>query len=128
MTLRLPLASLLTFGLLAFPQAPTVDPPALSNPYARVCFRLGDFDAKKLEEGFSFFKAKDLQNLSVGEAIMRMERAEYDFNLKTVPLPAVDTALPQAAASGSWPPRASGTPRGGRMSKRPYARDILFRR
>ena len=64
----------------------------ISNPYTRVCFRLGDFDAKKLEEGFSFFKAKDLQNLSVGEAIVRMERAEYDFNLKTVPLPPIDAA------------------------------------
>ncbi|MGA2147320.1 MAG: helix-turn-helix domain-containing protein [Bryobacteraceae bacterium] len=65
----------------------------ISNPYTRVCFRLGDFDAKKLEDGFSFFTAKDLQNLSVGEAIVRMERAEYDFNLKTVPLPQVDAAL-----------------------------------
>jgi len=65
----------------------------ISNPYTRVCFRLGDFDAKKLEDGFSFFKAKDLQNLSVGEAIVRMERAEYDFNLKTVPLPPVDASL-----------------------------------
>jgi predicted DNA-binding transcriptional regulator AlpA len=65
----------------------------ISNPYTRICFRLGDFDAKKLEDGFSFFKAKDLQNLSVGEAIVRMERAEYDFNLKTTPLPSVDPAL-----------------------------------
>ena len=65
----------------------------ISNPYTRVCFRLGDFDAKKLEDGFSFFKAKDLQNLSVGEAIVRMERAEYDFNIKTTPLPPVDPAL-----------------------------------
>ena len=38
MTPRLPLASLLTFGLLAFPQSPTVDPPAVSNPYARVAW------------------------------------------------------------------------------------------
>jgi predicted DNA-binding transcriptional regulator AlpA len=65
----------------------------IANPYTRVCFRLGDFDAKKLEDGFSFFKAKDLQNLSVGEAIIRMERAEYDFNMKTVPLSVVDAAL-----------------------------------
>ncbi len=65
----------------------------ISNPHTRVCFRLGDFDAKKLEDGFSFFKAKDLQNLSVGEAIVRMERAEYDFNLKTIPLPVVDATL-----------------------------------
>jgi predicted DNA-binding transcriptional regulator AlpA len=62
----------------------------ISNPYTRVCFRLGDFDAKKLEDGFSFFDARDLQNLEVGEAICRMERSEYDFNLKTLPLPAVE--------------------------------------
>jgi predicted DNA-binding transcriptional regulator AlpA/DNA helicase HerA-like ATPase len=65
----------------------------IANPYTRVCFRLGDFDAKKLEDGFSFFEAKDLQNLAVGEAVVRIERADNDFNLKTVPLPAVDTAL-----------------------------------
>ena len=65
----------------------------ISNPYTRVCFRLGDFDAKKLEDGFSFFKAKDLQNLSIGEAVVRMERAEYDFNLKITQLPPVDAAL-----------------------------------
>jgi excisionase family DNA binding protein len=68
----------------------------IANPYARVCFRLGDFDAKKLEDGFSFFKAKDLQNLSIGEAIVRVERAEYDFNLKTVPLPAIDPSMAAA--------------------------------
>jgi len=34
----MPLASLLTFGLLAFPQTPTTDPPAVSNPYARVAW------------------------------------------------------------------------------------------
>jgi len=38
MTHRLPLASLLTFGLLAFPQSPTIDPPVVSNPYARVAW------------------------------------------------------------------------------------------
>ena len=68
----------------------------IANPYTRVCFRLGDFDAKKLEEGFSVFKAKDLQNLSVGEAIVRMERAEYDFNLKTVSLPPVEPLVAAA--------------------------------
>jgi len=65
----------------------------ISNPYTRVCFRLGDFDAKKLEEGFAFFRAKDLQNFSVGEAICRIERAEYDFNLKVRPVPAVEPEL-----------------------------------
>ncbi len=68
----------------------------IANPYTRVCFRLGDFDAKKLEDGFSFFKAKDLQNLGVGDAIVRIERAQCDFNLKTIPLPVVDPALASA--------------------------------
>jgi predicted DNA-binding transcriptional regulator AlpA len=65
----------------------------IANPYTRVCFRLGDFDARKLEDGFSFFEAKDLQNLAVGEAVVRIERADNDFNLKTVQLPAIDPAV-----------------------------------
>jgi hypothetical protein len=54
-----------------------------------MCFRLGDFDAQKLGDGFSFFTAADLQNLGTGEAICRIERADYDFNLKTLPLPEI---------------------------------------
>jgi len=52
----------------------------------RICFRVGDEDARKLEEGFSSFQAKNLQNLEVGEAICRIERSDYDFNLQTKPL------------------------------------------
>lgn len=55
----------------------------LSNCYTRICFRLGDADAERFAAGFSFFDAKALQNLSIGEAIARVERAEYDFNLRT---------------------------------------------
>lgn len=55
----------------------------LSNCYTRICFRLGDNDAEKFAGGFSFFDAKALQNLGIGEAIARVERAEYDFNLRT---------------------------------------------
>ena len=62
----------------------------ISNPCTRICFRLGDFDAKRLADGFSFFEAKDLQNLQTGEAICRVERAEFDFNLRTFPLPQID--------------------------------------
>jgi hypothetical protein len=65
----------------------------MANPCTRVCFRLGDFDAQKLKEGFSFFDGQDLQNLGIGDAICRVERAEYDFNLRTFPLPAVDLAI-----------------------------------
>jgi hypothetical protein len=66
---------------------------AVSNPYTRVCFRLGDFDARRLAKGFSSFEADQLQNLSVGEAVVRVERNEYDFNLSTFPLPRVDDEI-----------------------------------
>jgi hypothetical protein len=65
----------------------------LSNAGTRVCFRVGDQDAKKLESGFSFFKAQDLQNLGTGEAICRMERADFDFNMTTRLLPELDRDL-----------------------------------
>jgi hypothetical protein len=58
----------------------------LSMPYARVLFRVGDADARAMENGLSFFEARDLQNLSKGEAICRIEKADNDFNL-TVPFP-----------------------------------------
>lgn len=55
----------------------------ISNAGTRICFRVGDNDAKKLADGFSFFEANDLQNLSIGEAIVRIERPEFDFSLST---------------------------------------------
>lgn len=74
-------------------QDPNVGSAVLTNPCTRICFRVGDWDAKKLAEGFSSFNATDLQSLGVGEAICRVERAEHDFTLTTNPAPAVDTAL-----------------------------------
>lgn len=58
----------------------------LSNANIRICFRLGDFDAKKLESGFSSFDGNDLQNLNIGEAIARVGKNTDDFSLKTLPL------------------------------------------
>jgi hypothetical protein len=58
----------------------------MSHPYTRVVFRVGDDDAKKLADGFSYFEAKDLRNLEAGQAICRVERSDFDFNL-SVPLP-----------------------------------------
>jgi excisionase family DNA binding protein len=69
---------------------PEVASAVLANAATRVTFRVGDEDARKLEDGFSFFVAKDLQNLGIGEAICRIERAEYDFNFRTLPMPKVD--------------------------------------
>ena len=67
----------------------------ISNASTRICFRLGDFDAKKMEDGFSFFDANDLQNLGVGEAIVKVERRDFDFNLKTLPPAKIDEVLAQ---------------------------------
>ncbi len=57
----------------------------ISNPGTRICFRLGDFDAQKLADGFSNFDAQNLQNLGTGEAVCRIERPEYDFSLNVFP-------------------------------------------
>jgi len=57
----------------------------LNSPYTRISFRIGDDDARKLSDGFPHFEARDLQNLGRGEAIMRVERSDFDFNL-AVPL------------------------------------------
>jgi hypothetical protein len=65
---------------------PEVASAVMSHPFTRIVFRVGDDDAKKLAEGFSFFEAKDLRNLETGQAICRVERSDYDFNL-TVLLP-----------------------------------------
>lgn len=75
---------------------PDVASAVLSNPATRICFRVGEQDAEKLEDGFSFFDAKDLKNLGTGEAICRVERSDYDFNLKTLPLPAEDVDVARA--------------------------------
>ena len=48
----------------------------LSQPYTRVCFRVGDEDARKFGDGFGFFEARDLQSLPNFEAICRVERAD----------------------------------------------------
>ncbi|OJW83110.1 MAG: hypothetical protein BGO69_04010 [Bacteroidetes bacterium 46-16] len=67
-----------------------------ANAGTRICFRLGDTDAKRFEGGFSFFTREDLENLNTGEAIGRIERPDYDFSLTNVPLPNIDTALAAA--------------------------------
>ncbi|MFI5161941.1 MAG: type IV secretory system conjugative DNA transfer family protein [Sphingobacteriales bacterium] len=57
----------------------------LSNAGTRICFRLGDTDAKRMQEGFSSFIADDLQNLEIGQAITRVNTNESDFNLAVIP-------------------------------------------
>jgi hypothetical protein len=68
-------------------RSPEVASAVMSHPFTRIVFRVGDDDAKKLAEGFSYFEAKDLRNLETGQAVCRVERSDFDFNLN-VPLPA----------------------------------------
>lgn len=79
----------------------------------RICFRLGDEDARKLADGFSAFEARDLQNLSTGEAICRVERSEYDFTLKTAPLSDVNAELAASRRDRAvaWSRQRYATPR-----------------
>src|SRR6185436_8553756 len=77
-------------------RSPDVASAVMSHPFTRIVFRVGDDDARKLAEGFSSFEARDLKNLETGQAICRVERSDYDFNL-TVPLP--EESDPDEAAS-----------------------------
>ena len=73
----------------------------ISNAGTRVCFRIGDMDAKKFEDGFTHFEAKDLQTLSTGEAIVRIDRPDNDFNLETIPLPPPDIVIAETVKN-TW--------------------------
>lgn len=68
---------------------PEVERALLDNAHVRVCFRLGDDDARKLANGFSSFSADDLGNLGTGEAICRVGRKEDDFRLHVPALPEI---------------------------------------
>jgi hypothetical protein len=68
----------------------------LTNAGTRICFRVNETDARKLSDGFASFDAKDFQNLGVGEALCRVERAEHDFNLATAPFTPVDATVAEA--------------------------------
>lgn len=58
----------------------------LSMPFTRVCFRLGESDAKRLESTLSYFDRDDLQNLGRGATIMRFGLNAQDCNVSTFPL------------------------------------------
>ncbi|MEO7216325.1 type IV secretion system DNA-binding domain-containing protein [Mucilaginibacter sp.] len=67
-----------------------------ANAGTRICFRLGDTDAKRFEQGFSYFDAQDLQNLDTGEAIIRVERPENDSNVQTLPFDELERDVAEA--------------------------------
>ena len=58
----------------------------MANAGTRICFRLGDTDAKRIQEGFGSFSADDFQRLAVGEAIARVGAMDNDFSLAVSPV------------------------------------------
>jgi len=68
----------------------------VANAGTRICFRLGDTDARRFDSGFSSFDAKDLESLNTGEAICRIDRPDYDFSLSTIPLPEIEHQAAEA--------------------------------
>lgn len=97
----------------------------LSNTGIRMCFRLGDADARKLEQGFSYFEAKDLQNLSVGKAIARLETAENDFNLSVFKFQELEKEVAEDIAEKvrALSQRTYGTPK--ETFDTPITRDVF---
>ena len=75
----------------------------LTNAHTRVCFRVGDQDARKLQEGFEHFEAEDLRRLRRGRAICLIGESDHDFNLATSPPPeeARDASVAEAARAHS---------------------------
>ncbi len=65
----------------------------LSNPAIRICFRCGDKDAAKLEDGFSYFDSTDLQSLGVGQAIVKVGQKDHDFNLSFSLIPKIESEV-----------------------------------
>ena len=57
----------------------------LNNAGTRICFRVGEQDAKVLSSGFSSFEPSDFQKLKTGQAICRIERSDNDCNIETMP-------------------------------------------
>ncbi|SKA85680.1 AAA-like domain-containing protein [Prosthecobacter debontii] len=72
-------------GLSQLKAEPQVAGALDSSACTRIVFRVGDQDARALADGFSHFEARELQNLSVGEAVCRVERSDADFNIATLP-------------------------------------------
>jgi hypothetical protein len=77
-------------------RSPDVLSSVLTNPHTRVAFRVGDQDARALAEAFASFEAKDLQSLGIGQAIARVQQADFDFNLDTLPLEGIEDEAGQA--------------------------------
>lgn len=83
------------------------------NAGTRICFRLGDTDAKRFASGLAYFEATDLESLHTGEAIVRIEQPNMDFNLTVVPMLSIptDTAKERMLAVIEESRKTYGTPK-----------------
>jgi len=70
----------------------------LANTGTRIVFRVGDSDARTLAEGFTNFEADSLRKLGTGDAICRVERSDFDFNLSVI-LPKHETDFDPTVAA-----------------------------
>ncbi len=68
---------------------PEVERAVLANAHTRICFRVGDEDARTLARGLADFTAEDLMGLRIGEAVCRVGTRDADFILSTEMLPPV---------------------------------------
>ncbi len=75
-------------GTEQFGNTSDIDSALTANVFTRVCFRLGDVDARKLASEFEGYEASDLMRLRTGEALARVGGPDSAFNL-SVRLPAV---------------------------------------
>ncbi|MEK7538478.1 MAG: type IV secretion system DNA-binding domain-containing protein [Patescibacteria group bacterium] len=71
----------------------------LGNAHTRIVFRVDYADVATLARGFASFDAEDVQNLSRGEAVVRMGRAENDFNLHTFPATHIEQDVARARSA-----------------------------
>lgn len=67
----------------------------LTHPCTRVVFQVGE-DGRKLESRFTSFTGSDMQNLGVGEALVRVQRNDCDFNLSVSPAEEIDPVVAAA--------------------------------
>lgn len=76
-----------------------VESAILGNIHTRIVFRVDHADAANLARGFASFEAGDLQNLSRGEAVVRIGGSGNDFNLKTFPASNVEPGIAATQSS-----------------------------
>ncbi|MEL6675626.1 MAG: type IV secretion system DNA-binding domain-containing protein [Bacteroidota bacterium] len=69
---------------------PAVANSVIANAGTRICFRVGEQDARVLENGFAHFEGNDLLSLPIGKAIGRVLLRDQDFNLHTLMTPEVE--------------------------------------